>query len=130
MFPTKFIRVSSYIVGGMLIAWWLAVLLVSIFACYPVQKFWSPDMTTGSCIDSVKLYDSMIIPNIITDLFVFCMPVFEVRKLQMPRTQRIGLGSVFLLGTGAIISSIIRLWYNLKLAIEGEADLTREYFHN
>lgn len=86
-------------------------------------------MTTGHCIDQTKFYKAMIIPNIITDLVIFCLPVVEIRKLHLPRSPRIGLASVFILGTGAIVASAIRLWYNLKLVAEGESDITRESFN-
>lgn len=120
-------RLSCYVVAGILTAWWLAVLLVTIFQCNPVQKAWSPYMTTGYCIDSIRFYKAMIIPNIITDIIIFCLPVYEVKKLHLPRGQRVGLASVFLLGAFAIVASAIRLWYNNKLAADGAADLTREY---
>lgn len=84
-------------------------------------------MTTGHCIDSIRFYKAMIIPNIITDIIIFCLPVYEVRKLHLPRGQRVGLASVFLLGAFAIVASAIRLWYNNELAADGTADLTRGY---
>lgn len=127
LFPTRFMRWSCYVVAGILTAWWLAVLLVTIFQCQPVEKAFDPYMTTGYCIDSIRFYKAMIIPNIITDIIIFCLPVYEVRKLHLPRGQRVGLASVFLLGAFAIIASAIRLWYNNKLAADGTADLTREY---
>lgn len=127
LFPTRFMRWSCYAVAGILTAWWLAVLLVTIFQCQPVEKAFDPYMTTGYCIDSIRFYKAMIIPNIITDIIIFCLPVYEVRKLHLPRGQRVGLASVFLLGAFAIIASAIRLWYNNKLAADGTADLTREY---
>lgn len=120
-------RLSCYVVAGILTAWWLAVLLVTIFQCHPMQKVYSPYMTTGHCIDSIRFYKAMIIPNIITDIIIFCLPMYEVRKLHLPRGQRVGLASVFLLGAFAIIASAIRLWYNNKLAADGTTDLTREY---
>lgn len=120
-------RLSCYVVAGILTAWWLAVLLVTIFQCHPMEKAYSPYMTTGYCIDSIRFYKAMIIPNIITDIIIFCLPLYEVRKLHLPRGQRVGLASVFLLGAFAIVASAIRLWYNNELAADGTADLTREY---
>ncbi len=125
IFPTRFMNLGFWILGGMTTAWWLAVILVATFQCDPVGKVFDPFMATGHCISIAQFFLGNSIPNIINDVMILCLPIYEISQLHLPRGQRIALAGVFLLGALVIVSSGIRLRYHLILADEGsDLDLT------
>ncbi|KAI7773125.1 hypothetical protein LA080_011770 [Diaporthe eres] len=101
---------------------WIAGVLVDIFQCSPVSKAFSPAMSPNGCIDQNAYCMGMIIPNILMDMVILCLPTFEVSKLHLPRSQRFALAGVFLLGAAVTSASGIRMHYHLKLVESGEGN--------
>ncbi|EFQ34111.1 uncharacterized protein GLRG_09255 [Colletotrichum graminicola M1.001] len=111
------IRILIWILFGVVMAWCIAVLLVSIFQCIPTHAFWdrydpvnpmSP--TEFYCGVNVNMFfNANSIPNIITDAFVVMLPIPYVLSLQMSKPQKLALLGVFLLGTFVTIISMVRL---------------------
>ncbi|KAM7219701.1 hypothetical protein V8F06_004914 [Rhypophila decipiens] len=129
IFPTQKVRLGTYILGGMTTAWWLAVCLVAVFQCTPQGKVFNPLGIEGTCIDNNDLFLGNSIPNIITDVAILCLPTYEVGKLNLPKSQRVALGLVFLLGAGVIVASSVRLHFHIVLAKLGPtADFTTVMF--
>ncbi|KAK1993927.1 hypothetical protein LX36DRAFT_752035 [Colletotrichum falcatum] len=122
----KSIRVQIWVLSGMVLAWAIAVLLVTIFQCVPARAFWerydpvnpmSPD--TFTCGVNVNMFfNGNSIPNIITDALVVMLPIPYVLSLQMPRPQKVALLGVFLLGTFVTAISIYRLRLILKVDLK------------
>jgi len=77
---------------AVMIMWATAVMLVGINMCTPINKAWTPTMKTGKCIDLVPFYYGMQIPNVITDLFILLLPFNEIRRLELPFKQKLGVG--------------------------------------
>ena len=99
IFPTRGFRIATYSLGGLTIAWWLAICLVCIFQCNPIRKAWQPWLEYGKCIDLKASFIGNAVPNIATDAAIICLPIYQVWKLQINRVQKISLMGVFLLGT-------------------------------
>lgn len=55
-------------------------------------------MKGGTCLDKNKFFIGNSIPNIVMDAMIIALPVFEVSKVQVPRSQKIGIAGIFLLG--------------------------------
>lgn len=128
IFPTHFMKLGCTVLACASGAWSLAVVLVSIFQCQPIQKAFDPFMTQGHCIDNTKFFIGNAVPNILTDVLILFLPVYEIRKLHLPRGQRVALASIFLLGAGVVGISAVRLYYQVALAKQGtSADLTCEF---
>lgn len=98
IFPTTGMKVGGYVLGGLTLAWWLAVVLVSTFQCTPIHKAWNPLMEDDKCLETNKFFLGNSIPNIVTDALILCLPVLEVSKLQVRRSQKVAIGGMFLLG--------------------------------
>ncbi|KAF4945350.1 hypothetical protein FSARC_14447 [Fusarium sarcochroum] len=109
IFPTRFMRVAGFLLGGLSAAWWLVVVFISVFQCTPIKKMWHPFMEEGKCLDSNKFFLGNLIPNIIIDVLILALPVYEVLRLQIRRAQKIAIASIFLLGGLVVIISCIRL---------------------
>lgn len=55
-------------------------------------------MKEGTCLDKNRFFIGNSIPNIVMDAMIIALPVFEVSKVQVPRSQKIAIAGIFLLG--------------------------------
>ncbi|KAI3401449.1 hypothetical protein diail_10883 [Diaporthe ilicicola] len=119
IFPTPFVKRGCCILGGLTLAWIIAVALVAFLQCQPMRKIWLPEIP-GHCIDNNKFFIGNAVPNIFTDCAIMALPAYEISRLRMGYSQKIGLAGIFLLGVFAI-----RLIFLLKLSAGGkDGDLT------
>ncbi|KAL4746460.1 hypothetical protein BDW72DRAFT_35145 [Aspergillus terricola var. indicus] len=107
IFPTRFMKWSTLVIGLVVTAWWIACILVSVFGCHPIRKNWDP-FVDGRCIDNVKVFIGKAVPNFTTDFIMLALPMVEVRKLHMKTTQKIALATVFLMGGLGCAASVVR----------------------
>lgn len=70
-----------------------------IFTCYPVEKFWD-DTIPGHCVNKPALWFANAAINIFTDLWLIILPIFILKKLVLPRREKISL--VLILGLGGL----------------------------
>ncbi|MCJ1270947.1 hypothetical protein MMC22_010846 [Lobaria immixta] len=102
-------RFAIYIVGVIVIGYSAATIALLIFPCRPYARAWDATITTGSCINRPAVYVATAVSNIVTDLFILVIPIPMVIKLKIPMQQKIGLASMFAVGSLTFITSVIRL---------------------
>ena len=85
------------ITGGIVILWWICVFWADALICLPPERNWNPSLP-GYCGDQHLLNIVSPIPWIATDVSILIMPIPMVIRLHMPKSQRIALIGVFLLG--------------------------------
>ncbi|KAL4881845.1 hypothetical protein BJY04DRAFT_217914 [Aspergillus karnatakaensis] len=107
IFPVRSIRLGSYILGGITLAWVISVDLVAIFQCTPVQKAWNRQLP-GTCIDLKAALIGNGAPNFITDILILALPGRSIWKLQTSLWQRVSIIAVFLSGSFVVFASIYR----------------------
>lgn len=92
-------RTRKVIIGAFIIValWSISQLLVVIFTCTPVHKFWLPD-TPGTCIPNLPFWYANAAGNIVTDIIIFVLPLPPLSRLKLRRGQKYGLIAVFSLG--------------------------------
>ncbi|KAH6655952.1 hypothetical protein BKA67DRAFT_534859 [Truncatella angustata] len=125
IFPTRFMKWGYIVLGSMTGAWWIAVMIVTVFQCSPVHKYW--DLATpGTCVNAAVFYISTNgVPNIVMDAMILCLPIYEVYKLHVARKVKVAIGANFLIGALVIIASIIKLKVMVDMYKMGsEADVT------
>ncbi|KUI66386.1 hypothetical protein VM1G_11396 [Cytospora mali] len=130
IFPTRFIKVSSVVLGTFILMWGISGVLVIIFSCQPIifscqpiHGFW--DSTTRTkCVDSKWFFIGNSIPNIIADVILLLLPMRDIWKLQLHLRSKIAVSLIFLLGSFVIIASGLRLKSMLSM---NEADMTWSY---
>ncbi|KAH6956796.1 hypothetical protein DER45DRAFT_595518 [Fusarium avenaceum] len=93
-----------------------------LFACKPMAMNWDITVTDGVCINQTKTYIATAAVNIISDLFLFVLPLPMVFQLQLPAKQKIGLMGIFTIGSLTVITSIVRV--SLLPSMLGNMDLT------
>lgn len=66
---------------GVVAVWALAHALTVVFICSPVSFQW--DLTiSGKCGDQIKLFQSLITTNIITDVMIMVLPIYSTLQDQ------------------------------------------------
>jgi hypothetical protein len=73
--------------------------ITGIFSCYPVAKFWD-DRIPGGCVNKPGLWYANAGINILQDIWLIVLPIFILRKLDLPRREKISL--VLILGLGGL----------------------------
>lgn len=92
-------RFAIYIVGVIVIGYSAATIALLIFPCRPYARAWDATITTGSCINRPAVYVATAVSNIVTDLFILVIPIPMVIRLKIPVQQKIGLASMFAVGS-------------------------------
>jgi hypothetical protein len=108
-------------------AWCAGIIFTAFFLCVPMSKLWDLDpLAPGTCINIVKFYYDLQIPNILTDLLLIVVPIREVLKLDLTKKLKIGAIMMFLLGMVTFIFDIVRLAVMLQLQSAGP-DITCKF---
>lgn len=90
-------RMACVIVLTFITAYAIAAVMASIFACWPIKKFWNP-LLPGRCIYFAALWYANAGVQISTDILVCLLPMFVFRSLHLPKAQKYSLIAVFSLG--------------------------------
>ena len=98
IFSVPKFKLAANIVQGVVIAWWIAVILVSIFSCNPINGFWDKLYTKSKCINTEHFFIGNAVPNIATDIVILILPLREIWHLNTQRHQKVALSFIFLLG--------------------------------
>ncbi|KAL8821621.1 MAG: hypothetical protein Q9223_000364 [Gallowayella weberi] len=123
IFKQSKIRIPIYVLGFIVSCWGIAVILITILQCQPVSDFWNRFSPTAkppfNCgVNVNQFFNGNSIPNILTDAALLVLPIPFVWQLHLPKAQKLGLTSVFILGVFVIGVSIARFTFiiNLDLA--------------
>ncbi|KAH6718755.1 hypothetical protein BKA61DRAFT_596203 [Leptodontidium sp. MPI-SDFR-AT-0119] len=106
-YPT--FRILVYMVIATTVTYSLLGSFQFLFNCRPIAKSWDITITYGSCIEVSKILAVHGGLNIATDIAMLILPIVMVRKLQLPRREKVALAGLVMTGTLVCIVSIIRL---------------------
>ncbi|KAK8032194.1 hypothetical protein PG990_001928 [Apiospora arundinis] len=107
LFPTRDIRIGSYILGGFSCVWNVGCIFAATFQCLPREKLWQPWLQ-GGCIDLFLTQLAISVPCMMLDVAILCLPMRHVWNLKTNLTQRVCLTIIFLLGSYVVFTSIYR----------------------
>ena len=96
--PTKYFRISVYVILGIVWSYMIALALALIFQCNPIRKAWDP-LVAGTCIPNAKLYMANSTLNVITDFLVLLVPIPMILKLHTSSRQKWIIAGLFTLGS-------------------------------
>lgn len=86
-----------WMTGVVIMMWAFSQLLVVIFSCTPVQKFWQTELE-GQCMPNLPFWYINAAGNIATDLAILVLPLPVLAKLKLRRQQKYILLGIFCLG--------------------------------
>ncbi|KAH7029959.1 hypothetical protein B0J12DRAFT_325101 [Macrophomina phaseolina] len=87
-----------------------------MYACRPIDKYWDLTITSGSCIDWLKITIVSGAFNTATDAIILLLPVWMLWNLRLPKRQKIGVMLVMMTGGLVVAVSIIRTKATVELA--------------
>ncbi|KAI1476337.1 hypothetical protein F4774DRAFT_412971 [Daldinia eschscholtzii] len=126
----RWFKSAVYIIILYTTGWAIGAFFATLFQCSPPALFWeqyNPALNPrpkGSChVHNASLVISSSALNTAGDIMVFALPIAILFRLQLKRTQKVGLVLLFATGALAIIAGIIRLKSSLS-AVALNADVT------
>lgn len=114
----------------------IANFFLALFPCYPVDYLWKQTVAQlnptapkpkGSCMDLLIVSYTTSGCNIVMDLLIWIAPMPLVRKLRVPKPQKIALYAIFSLGGGACAAAIARCVANVKFGGDEKANRDGSY---
>ena len=99
MSQLRWLKVTSVVLGLVIVAYSLALIFALVFACRPIAAAWDVTIANAQCINRPAIYVVLAVLNIATDVILLILPIPMVWKLQMPVVQKIGVIIVFLIGS-------------------------------
>ncbi|KAJ5528055.1 hypothetical protein N7513_012214 [Penicillium frequentans] len=118
LFAVKHMIVAVNVMASVVVLWAVSIMVAATLNCIPINSFWDRSID-GRCINTANFNYAMQIPNIISDLIILIMPIKVVIGLPIPKTQKILLSGVFLVGGLTLIFDIVRLWVMIELTKSG-----------
>lgn len=97
IFIIRSFRIAVWVLGVIVVLWWIGDILGTALICVPAQSVWNPKVR-ALCGNVNARKFSAPIPWIVTDFIILLMPLPMVWRLQLPRSERYGLCGLFLLG--------------------------------
>ncbi|KAJ2985994.1 hypothetical protein NUW58_g5243 [Xylaria curta] len=89
--------------------WILQTIFIGAFICQPIELNWDPGVR-GSCGNENAAFVSVAAVDILTDLYLLLLPLKPLLSLQIDRTQKIALATIFTGGFVTLIVTAVRLY--------------------
>ncbi|KAL5344278.1 hypothetical protein ACLOAV_010782 [Pseudogymnoascus australis] len=98
-------------IGVIIILQGVISFILAFSICQPFRYFWTQavDVNDGTCGDVMLFYKSYSIPSLVTDVAMLVLPLPIILKLQMPKSEKIGLIFIFLAASLGIITCALRI---------------------
>ncbi|KAH7024522.1 uncharacterized protein B0I36DRAFT_331560 [Microdochium trichocladiopsis] len=103
---------------GISIAWGVSFTFLTIFLCDPIQQQWTL-ARIGKCKDQITVLKSLILTNVLTDLFIVILPIRTIWNLQMRKTEKVVVTLCFAMGLACCIIGIVRFVYLFEIDLLG-----------
>lgn len=98
IFPPRHFRCACYAVLCIVIACGAWGISGNVFLCYPVNTFWDMSAKSDRCMNEYILWFTTAGLNIGQDVVILFLPISVIRSLQISRSQKKGLITMFALG--------------------------------
>ncbi|KAK2834974.1 hypothetical protein FQN49_006730 [Arthroderma sp. PD_2] len=85
----------------------IAYIFPTLFQCQPLAAFWDRSIP-HKCMNDLTIWLSYSIVNIVTDVVVFALPIYQITRLNLEFRDKVALLCVFVLGGFVCLISIIR----------------------
>ncbi|KAI1178724.1 hypothetical protein F4777DRAFT_536536 [Nemania sp. FL0916] len=103
------IRLPVVILTTAVLMWGTAVFLLTLLQCIPPRGLWDKTVKATCNVDSQKFLFAISIPNILIDITLLALPIPFIIRLNMSKSHKRAIISIFLLGGFVCIASILRL---------------------
>ena len=90
-------KIALYSVAGLIVLYYAAAWLTTVFECTPVRKSWQKSIP-GTCINTATFFFVNAGFNIATDVAIMVLPIPVIYSLHLPTRQKVALCFVFAIG--------------------------------
>lgn len=95
---SRTLRRHVLVVGVMVIWFWAATTLATIFNCWPIEWSWRNSFSPAPyCLKYNMFWLTAGVIEAVIDIWFIILPMRGVKKLQLSVQKRVGLASVFLI---------------------------------
>ncbi|KAH6713193.1 hypothetical protein BKA61DRAFT_675438 [Leptodontidium sp. MPI-SDFR-AT-0119] len=94
------------------VSYCVTVIATIVVSCQPLEYFWTQFTTPGAtshCINVSLFFFANGIWAMLVDFCILIVPIPVILKLQMPKSQKLAVMLILLLGSFVCIASIIRI---------------------
>ena len=99
-------RIAVWLLAGYIILWAIALYFAYGFQCRPFSRNWS---LTEPCKAPLRLDYSATILSTVHDVALLTLPQPVIWRLQMPRSRKLAISSIFVIGFVYVTESQIRV---------------------
>ncbi|ETS87820.1 hypothetical protein PFICI_01648 [Pestalotiopsis fici W106-1] len=107
VFPVQAFRIVVILTAVFVVLWMITMEVVLGFECRPIQAWWLA--AEGQCLNLVAFAYFTNITNLVSDMWIFAMPLPIILKLQTNTNKRLTLCFLFSVGLGVCSISAARL---------------------
>jgi hypothetical protein len=86
--------------------WGIGITVTLALVCRPIQAFWDLEIK-GTCLDLATFTYFTNISNLVTDFWIFLMPVPVIWHLQLQTKKKLLLSLIFCIGLAYVLPSIV-----------------------
>ena len=86
----------------------ISFIIATLFQCIPIAKSWDHTIS-GHCINNTAFRWSWAAFDIVSDLWIWLLPIKSFFQLNRSLPQKLGLVGVFLLGLFTCLASVFRM---------------------
>ncbi|KAI3396811.1 hypothetical protein diail_11640 [Diaporthe ilicicola] len=109
IFPSRRFQIAARVVVGFIAVSGLAMELLALLICSPIEYSWNKDIKPGICLNETLPSGMAAVVGVIQDVSVVVLPAIQVRKLQMKKRQKFLVMALFGLGALGCLAAIARL---------------------
>lgn len=102
IFATPSFRRATTVVAILCLLWFLAIQFATIFQCQPIKAAWDEVPVVedkGHCIPAGSYIFGYELTSVFIDLCILCLPIYMVKRLQLPIRRKVSVCAVFLTGS-------------------------------
>ncbi|KAK2675351.1 AMP-dependent synthetase/ligase [Fusarium oxysporum f. sp. vasinfectum] len=107
MFRVTNIKLPIQILACCSLIWIIIRTFMGIFHCIPVQRFWDPSAGGSCAIEDKKFFFGTILVHVMLDIAIIALPILQIRKLQLPFFQKVGIMLMFVFGIVICASAMV-----------------------
>jgi hypothetical protein len=97
VFPTRTFRLLCWTVMAFCVASGITFISTIFFQCQPISHVWNRDLK-GTCINNRSIAYANGGINILQDILIVLLPLYEMRILQLSTREKVGVYAMFGLG--------------------------------
>ena len=98
LFPTRSFRIACHAALALNVAFGATAVIADCLICQPIRYRWAPTIVHGSCGDQKSLDMYIAILNLLQDVLVVVLPIPVLWGLQIARSRKVALISIFGIG--------------------------------